>query len=103
MLLLAALVAAQPAPAAQAQAAPATPPDIEVNVRATVREVRVTRRGETSLRVYASPDGGSRAETPRPAGEREIRRRNAAVNMHAEARIAEPGANSPAPETSPPN
>jgi hypothetical protein len=91
MLVLAALLA-------QAAA-----PDIEVNVRATVREVRVTRRGETSLRVYASPDAGSRAGAPRPAGERQTRGRNATVNIHAEARIADPRANSPAPETSPPN
>ena len=67
MLLLAVLIAAQPAPG-QPEAPPATPPDIELNVRATVREVRVRQRGETSLRVHASPDGGSRGETPRPAG-----------------------------------
>ena len=95
MLLLAALLAAQPASP--------PPPDIELNVRATVREVRVRQRGETSLTVHASPDGGSRAAAQRPAGDREMRRRNAAVNIHAEARIAEPAANLPAPETSPPN
>ena len=96
MLLLAALLA---------QTAATQPaPDIEVNVHATVREVRIRQRGEASLRVHASPDGGSRTTaSPRPAGEREIRRRGTSVNVHAEARIADPAANSPAPETSPPN
>ena len=102
MLLLAALVAAQPAPAGTASP-PAAAPDIELNVRATVREVRLRQRGETSLRVHASPDGGSRAEAPRPAGEREIRGRNVSVNVHAEARIADPATNIPAAETPPPN
>ena len=96
-MLLLALLVAQSAPAAR----PA--PDIEVNVHATVREVRVRQRGETSLRVHASPDAGSRVETPQPATDRDARRRNRTVDIHAEARLADPGANPPpGPETSPP-
>ena len=96
-MLLLALLAVQAAPAAS------SPPDIELNVHATVREVRIRQRGETSLRVYATPDAGSRAEAPRPAPNREVRGRNRTVDVHAEARIADPAsAGAQAPETSPP-
>jgi len=81
----------------------ATAPDIEINVHATVREVRVRQRGETSLRVYASPDANSRVEPANPGPDRQIRGRNRTVNIHAEARIADPRTNSPPPETSPAN
>ena len=100
-MLLFALLAAQPAPAPAPASRPA--PDIEVNVHATVREVRIRQRGEASLQVHASPDAGSRAGTPRPAADRDIRQRNRTVDVHAEARIADPGATPPStPETSPP-
>ena len=100
-MLFLALLAAQSGPAPAPPTLPA--PDIEVNVRATVREVRIRQRGEASLRVHASPDGGSLAETPRPAADRDIRQRNRTVDVHAEARIADPGATPPStPETSPP-
>ncbi len=96
-MLLLVLLAAQAAPAAR----PA--PDIELNVHATVREVRIRQRGEATLRVYASPDAGSRVGTPPPATDRDVHQRNRTVDIHAEARIADPGANPPpAPETSPP-
>lgn len=96
-MLLLALLAAQAAPAAP----PA--PDIALNVHATVREVRVRQRGETSLRVYASPDAGSRSEALRPAAPRDVRARNRTVEVHAEARIADPATRpASAPETSPP-
>ena len=95
MLMLAALLA---------QTAAAQPaPDVEVNVRATVREVRVTRRGEASLRVHASPDAGSRAGAGTPPVEARQRRQGRSVNIHAEARIADPRTNSPTLETSSPN
>lgn len=97
-MLLLALLAAQAAPAAPAA------PDIDLNVHATVREVRVRQRGETSLRVSASPDAGSRSEAPQPAAPRDVRARNRTVDVHAEARIADPAASpAPAPETSPPH
>jgi hypothetical protein len=91
MLLLAALLVQTAAP------------DIEVNVRARVREVRVRQRGETSLRVYASPDANSRVEPANRGEDRQMRGRNRTVNIHAEARIADPRTNSPAPETSSPH
>lgn len=96
MLFLALLVA---------QAAPATSsaPDIELNVHATVREVRIRQRGEVSLHVSGAPDAGSRAETPAARENREVRQRNRNVNVHAEARIAAPAsAGAQTPETSPP-
>jgi len=90
--------------AAQALPAPPPAPDIELNVRASVREVRLRQRGEASLEVHASPDAGSRVvRSPRPAPERDVRRRNVTVNVHGEARIANPSAHSQVPETSPRN
>lgn len=87
MILIALLAAAQPAP------------DIEVDVHATVREVRVRQRGETSLQVHAAPDANSRVTVARPDSNGRERRRNATVDIHAEARIADPATNLPPPET----
>jgi hypothetical protein len=93
-MLLLALLAAQ---AATDQA----PADIELNLHATVREVRIRQRGETSLEVRASPDANSRVVVTRPPGNQNAR--NATVDVHAEARIAAPQTNSQPPETSRPN
>src|SRR5205085_1014435 len=50
-----------------------------------------------------TPDAGRRAGTRRPAADRDIRQRSGTVDVHAEARIADPGATPPStPETSPP-
>lgn len=87
MLLLALLLQAAPLP------------DIELNAHATVRDVRIRQRGETSLTVHASPDAGSDARTQKPASGGRERLRNVTVNVHAEARIADPQANSPPVET----
>jgi hypothetical protein len=96
-MLLLALLATQAAGAAE----PA--PDIELNVHATVREVRIRQRGEASLQVRASPDANSRVSVARPASDRRPGGRNATVDIHAEARIAGPGTNSQAPATENPN
>jgi len=79
------------------QAAPA--PDIELNARASVRDVRIEQQGETSLSVRAGPDAGSdvRVERPRANGRRRLR--NVTVNVHAEARIADPRQNPALVET----
>ena len=80
-----------------------TAPDIEVNVHATIREVRIRQRGEAVLEVHASPDAGSRVEAARPAANaREVNARNVNVNVHGEARIADPATNSPGAETTNP-
>jgi hypothetical protein len=89
-MLLLALLAAQPAP------------DIELNIHATAREVRVRQRGETSLQVHATPDANSRVEVARPRdGGRGHDQKT--VDIHAEARIANPATNLPPAETSGPN
>ena len=80
-----------------------TSPDIEVNVHATVREVRIRQRGETSLQVHASPDGGSNVRVANPPPNARAQARNRVVDIHAEARIAAPATNSPPAETSQPN
>jgi len=74
----------------------ATPPDIELNVRAQVREVRIERQGEASLEV-SGPDSVVRVEAPRAEGRRRLR--NVTVAVDAEARIADPRQNREAPET----
>lgn len=78
------------------------PADIELNIHATVREVRVRQRGETSLEVHASPDANSRVDVGRPAGNRQGRSSGRSVDIHAQARIADPAVNSPPAETSRP-
>lgn len=79
------------------------PPDIELNVHATARSVKIERKGETKLEVRAGPDAGSRAETrvtPPAQGKTELR--NVTLDLHAEARIGEGGENPPPGETSTP-
>ena len=83
--------------------AAATPPDIELNVRATARSVKIEQKGETRLEVRAGPDGGSRTETrvdPPAEGKSELR--NVTVHIQAEARIGEATENSRQGETSTP-
>jgi hypothetical protein len=85
------------------QAAAAPPPDIELNVRATARSVKIERKGETKLEVRAGPDAGSRAETrvvPPAEGKTELR--NVTVELHAEARIGKSRENPPEGETDTP-
>ena len=73
------------------QAAAAQPaPDIELQIDASIRRVRIERQGEASLEVHAEPDGGSdvRVEAPDANGRRALR--NVNVQVRAEARIADP-------------
>jgi hypothetical protein len=84
-LILAALFLAQAA-TPQAQ----RPADIEIEIGLTARRVTIERRGEASLEVRASPDGGSAVavQAPEANGRRSLR--NADVRVRAEARIADP-------------
>ena len=83
--------------------AAAAPPDIELNVRATARSVKIERKGETKLEVRAGPDAGSRTETRvTPPAEGRTELSNVTVELRAEARIGERGENPPEPETSTP-
>ena len=82
--------------------AQAAPPDLELEIRATVREVRIEQKGETSLEVRAEPDAGSRVDVDRPPSGGRARLRNVTVRVKAEARIADPADNRPAPETDSP-
>jgi hypothetical protein len=97
-MLLALLVALQAAPAEPDSA----PPDIALEVRATVREVRIRQRGETSLEVRAQPDGGSRVDVDRPEAGGRTRLRNVEVRVKAEARIDDSAHDPAAQETSRP-
>lgn len=83
-----------------AQAAAGPPPDIELDVRARVREVRIERSGEASLELRAGPDSLVEVEAPDAAGR--TRLRNVEVRVKAEARIADPQAPRTAPEPPPP-
>jgi hypothetical protein len=96
MLLFALLLQAAPAPAAE------TLPDIQLDISATARDVRIVRQGEASLEVRAGPDGGNvvRVEAPEAGGR--ARLRDVEVNVHAEARIADPREDQPATETADP-
>ena len=74
-------------------------PDIELDVRATVREVRIERAGETSLELRAEPDAGTRVDVDKPETAGRRRLRNVNFRVRAEARIADPAQNWPPPET----
>ena len=86
-----------------AMQAASPPPDVELNVRATARSVKIEQKGEAKLEVRAGPDAGSRTETrvtPPADGKTELR--NVTVELHAEARIGGSGENPPEGETSTP-
>jgi hypothetical protein len=83
------------------QAAAAAPPDIQLDARATVREVRIRQRGETSLELRGGPGTDVRVVKPEANGRQRLR--NVTVEVHAEARIADPAQNPRPPETTSPN
>jgi hypothetical protein len=72
------------------QAAAVPPPDLQLDLRATARVVRIERSGETSLTVRATPDAGSSSSTEKPEAEGRRRLRNVDVHVRAEARIGDP-------------
>ena len=69
-------------------AAAQTPPDIELNVDASVRRVTIERRGEASLEVRGGEGSVVNVEAPAANGRRTLR--NVNVRVRAEARIADP-------------
>ena len=77
-------------------------PDIELDVHATVRDVRIERSGETSLEVRAEPDGGTSVTVDKPQTGSRRHLRSVQVRIKAEARIAAPSENPPPPETASP-
>ncbi|MFN3945994.1 MAG: hypothetical protein ACK4K7_13805 [Allosphingosinicella sp.] len=71
--------------------AAAPPADIELRAHVFVREGQVASRGEARLQVRAEPDGGGTVETRRqPEARGQTRLRQATIDVHAEARIADP-------------
>lgn len=82
-----------------AQAAQAPPPDIELDIRASARSVRIERSGEASLEVRAGPDSVVEVEAPDSAGRRRLL--NVEVRVKVEARIADPQAPSQSQEPPP--
>lgn len=94
------LQTAQPAPAATP-----SPPEIQLDIRATARRVVVENRGETSLTLRTSANGAEgeanlvEVGAPElPQGRRELN--NVQVHVRAEARIPDPLAEPP-PEQEP--
>jgi len=82
------------------QAAAQAPPDIELNVDASVRRVRIERRGEASLDVRGGEGSVVRVEAPEANGRRTLR--NVNIRVRAEARIADPDQNREPPATAEP-
>ena len=89
-MLLILLVAAQ-------AASPA--PDVALDVRVQARDVRIEQRGQATLELRASPDGGIVENVDRPDAAGRRRLRNVDVRVQAEARIADPTQPVPASET----
>jgi hypothetical protein len=83
----------------QTVAAPA--PDIQLDARVTAREVRVRQSGETSLEVHGGAGSDVRVQKPRGQARRQ-QLRNVTVDVHAEARIADPRQNPDPAETASP-
>ena len=81
-------------------AAPAQAPDIELDVRVHANDVRIERRGTTSLTVSGGP--GSDVRVDKPAANGRQRLRNVDVRVRAEARVADPRQNPP-PEAETPS
>jgi len=75
-------------------------PDIQLDARVHAREVRIERRGQATLEVTGGP--GSDVRTVKPSARGRNRLRNVDVEVHAEARVAAPTQNPPAPETASP-
>jgi len=76
----------------QAAAAPQAQPDIQLNIDASIRRVTIERRGEASLDMTASPDGGSAVHVEAPQGNGRRTMRNVNVRVRGEARIVDPAA-----------
>jgi hypothetical protein len=83
------------------QAAATAPADIQLDARVTAREVRIRQRGEASLALRGGPGTDVRVVKPQANGRQRLR--NVTVEVHAEARIADPAQNPPPPETTSPN
>jgi hypothetical protein len=83
--------------AAQA-AAPA--PDIELNARVTAREVNIRQEGPAHLQLHADPGVAPPVKVARsqPAGAKTYR--NLTLDLHAEARLADPPSTKPQQGTS---
>jgi hypothetical protein len=77
-------------------AAAQTPPDIELNLDASVRRVRIEREGEVSIEV-TGPDSEVRVDAPEANGRRTLR--NVSVRVRADVRIADPRQNRSEAET----
>jgi hypothetical protein len=74
-------------------------PDVQLDVRANVRRVRIERSGEASLEVRAEPDAGSVVDVAAPEARGRRTLRNVEVRVRAEARIAAPQQNPQDAET----
>ena len=74
-----------------AQAA-ASPPDIEISASVRARSLTISKRGDAALTVRTDPEGANvvDVQAPKANGRKTIKNVSAAV--HAEGRIADPGA-----------
>ena len=88
------------------QAGAAQAPDIELVAHARARSITIEKQGNARLTVRAEPNGGNVVDVRAPKANGRKTLRNVEVDVHAEARIAEPGQgprnNPDAAETRPP-
>ena len=73
------------------QAGAAQAPDIELFAQARARSVTIEKQGNASLTVRTEPDGGNVVDVRAPKANGRKTLRNVVVDIHAEARIGEPG------------
>jgi hypothetical protein len=68
----------------------APPPDIELNARVSAREVSVRQEGPARLTLHAEPGVAPPVKVDRSAPPGAKSYRNLTINLHAEARLADP-------------
>lgn len=78
-------------------------PDIEINTTIRARSLTIQQRGDASVTIRSEPEGANLVDVQAPKANGRATIRNVAVDVRAEARIADPQVNSPAAATTPPN
>lgn len=72
------------------QAAAAQTPDIELNVHARIKSLKIERKGEARLEVRGEGPGNDVEVRVEPKSQGRTELRNVTVDIHAEASVADP-------------
>ena len=81
------------------QATAAQAPDIELDVHARIKSLKIERKGEARLEVRGEGPGNRVEARVEPKAEGRTQLRNVTVDVHAEASVADPAQNRVEAET----